>query len=101
MDFSSASSTWALAQAKAKLSELIRATKIAPQIISSDGTPAAVVVNFAEYETLMRLRKDLILQRRRASLSVLHEINLSEKTKSDFVLPERVERKIPQFEDDK
>lgn len=101
MELSIPETTWALAKAKARLSEVIRASKFAPQIISTDGTPSAVVVSFAEYDNLMRLRRELILQRRRASLSLLRDINSRENTGADFMLLERTERPVPQLEDDK
>ena len=100
MELPTPDTTWALAQAKARLSEVIRASKFAPQIISTDGTPSAVVVSFNEYDNLMRLRRELILQRRRASLSALHEMNESENSGPDFILPKRTERPFPQLEDD-
>lgn len=99
MESSIRETTWALAQAKARLSEVIRASKFAPQIISTDGTPSAVVVSFTEYANLMRLRRELILQRRRASLSLLRDINAFENNGADFTLGERADRPFLQFED--
>lgn len=88
--------TWPLAQAKAKLSEVIRAALRTPQVIASDGSPTAVVVNFEEYEKLMSLRRELILLRRRETISRLRELNA--EVESDFELPSRGERAIPDFQ---
>lgn len=91
--------TWPLAQAKAKLSEVIRAARRTPQIIASDGAPAAVVVAVEEYEELMSLRRALILHRRRETMERLREINAHE-TQGDFELPERGERPEVKLERD-
>ena len=88
--------TWPLAQAKAKLSEVIRAARKTPQVIASDGTPAAVVIAIEEYEELMSLRQELILQRRRKAMAKLKKLN-AVNTEDDFELPKRTERSIPDF----
>jgi prevent-host-death family protein len=46
-----AAETWTVAEAKAKLSEVIdRAVSVGPQAITRNGRPAVVVVSAAEWE---------------------------------------------------
>lgn len=90
-----ATPTWPLAQAKAKLSEVIRAARRTPQVIASDGTPAAVVVAIEEYEDIMSLRRELILQRRRETMAKLRDLNAGEEGQQEFELPDRGERPCP------
>jgi antitoxin Phd len=48
---------WALQDAKARLSELVRAAEKEPQIITLRGEEAAVVVSAAEFHRLQRKGK--------------------------------------------
>jgi antitoxin Phd len=48
---------WALQDAKARLSELVRAAEKEPQIITLRGEEAAVVVSTAEFQRLQRKGK--------------------------------------------
>ncbi len=51
---------WQLQEAKARLSEVVKSAREAPQEISVRGEPAAVVLSIAEYERLKK-RKQLSL----------------------------------------
>ena len=92
-------STWPLSLAKARLSELIRAARRCPQLIASDGTPAAAVIAIEEYNELMTLRNALILQRRRDAVAALRKLDSSDSS-DDFQIPDRGERPAPKLGDE-
>jgi len=50
---------WQLQEAKAKLSELVKQTALAPQSITLRGEPVAVVVSIAKYKQLTKPKKSL------------------------------------------
>ena len=50
---------WQLQEAKAMLSEVIKATAVQPQIITVRGKETAVLLSFGEYQKLVRPRETL------------------------------------------
>jgi prevent-host-death family protein len=50
---------WQLQEAKAMLSEVIKATAAKPQIITVRGKETAVILSFGEYQKLVRPRQTL------------------------------------------
>jgi prevent-host-death family protein len=50
---------WQLQEAKAMLSEVIKATAVQPQIITVRGKETAVILSFGEYQKLVRPRETL------------------------------------------
>jgi prevent-host-death family protein len=50
---------WQLQEAKAMLSEVIKATAAKPQIITVRGKETAVILSFGEYQKLARPRQTL------------------------------------------
>lgn len=60
---------WALQDAKARLSELVRlASEHEPQAITLRGAPAVVVLSREDYERLTRPRESLVAFMRRSPL---------------------------------
>ena len=60
--------TWQLQEAKARLSEVIKASKKGPQTITMRGEPTAVVISKGEYERLKHPRGSFIDFMRRSPL---------------------------------
>jgi prevent-host-death family protein len=90
--------SWPLSKAKSKLSELIRASILEPQLISTDGKPSAVVLNLKEYMEIMKSKNELLKARRAKILKELIEINVADSIEVDFELPARVDRKLPDLD---
>ena len=91
---------WSVVQAKAKLSEVIRRSKTSPQIIESDGKPVAVVLPFAEFESLEEIRKEMIKKERRDRRQAwLSELEGGSQDRETLELPSRMDRPLPPFGD--
>jgi prevent-host-death family protein len=50
---------WQVQEAKAMLSEVIKATAVKPQIVTVRGKETAVILSFEEYQKLVRPRQTL------------------------------------------
>lgn len=70
--------TWQLQEAKARLSEVIKAAKEGPQNITVHGESTAVVLSSAEYERLKQPRGSFVEFMRRSPLLGL-ELDLRRK----------------------
>ncbi|MDR3000888.1 MAG: type II toxin-antitoxin system Phd/YefM family antitoxin [Fibromonadaceae bacterium] len=61
---------WQLQEAKAKFSELVKQTTLAPQSITLRGEPVAVVISIAKYKQLTKPKKNLFDMLRSAPISL-------------------------------
>lgn len=59
---------WQLQEAKAKLTQLIKASRSEPQVISRHGTPTSVVISMDQYLTLCGTKKDITVFFRKSPL---------------------------------
>jgi len=78
---------WQLQEAKAKLSELVKQTTLAPQSITLRGEPVAVVVSIAKYKQLTKPKKSLF--------DMLHS---APESLADLELPSREDTRFRKIE---
>jgi prevent-host-death family protein len=99
MDYSS---HWPIVQAKAKLAEVIRRSKTAPQVIESDGKPVAVLLPFADFEMIEVIRKQMVKserqERRKSCLQMLKE---QKNNHDELEIPSRKDRPVGEMGDPK
>jgi len=74
---------WQLQEAKAKLSELVKQTTLAPQSITLRGEPVAVVISIAKYKQLTKPKKSLFDMFRSAPES-LNDLDLPSRKDTRF-----------------
>jgi len=74
---------WQLQEAKAKLSQLVKQTTLAPQSITLRGEPVAVVVSIAKYKQLTKSKKSLFDMLRSAPES-LEDLDLPSRKNTRF-----------------
>lgn len=60
---------WQLQEAKAKLTQLIKASKLEPQIISRHGINETIVLSMQKYEELIGQKEDVVAFFKRSPLN--------------------------------
>jgi len=78
---------WQLQEAKAKFSELVKQTSLAPQSITLRGEPVAVMISIAKYKQLTKPKKSLFNMLRSAPESL-----------ADLELPSRKDTRFREIE---
>lgn len=93
-----ASNTWSVAQAKQRLSELLRAANEEPQVILNRGHPVAAVIDSADFE---QFRAWQGAHAARSVADVFAEVRALASAESYALeVPERVDRSAGWVDDD-
>jgi len=71
---------WQMQEAKARLSEVVKAANNAPQEITVHGRPAAVVLSRAAYDALTGAGESLVAFMRRSPLFACEDLDFTRDT---------------------
>lgn len=88
---------WKIAEAKAKLSEMVASSAEEPQLLYNRKKPVAAVISIEEYEAFMAYKKAQKKPTMAELLDELLEINKIEPEMDE--LPPRTDRPISNFDD--
>ena len=87
---------WKIAEAKAKLSEMVASSIEEPQLLYNRKKPVAAVISMQEYEEFLAYKK---AQKKPTMAEMLEELRKINQIEEDFgELPPRTNRPMPDFE---